>query len=833
MPIVCGIHPVLEALAAGSRTIERVVVTKGVRNKRILEVIRKASERGVPLRFEPREALDRAVDGERHQGVLAVVAEKGLLTLEELQKSARTPALFMLLDGVEDPRNLGAIIRSVDASGADGVILPDRHTASLSDAASRTAAGALESVKIARIGNVVQTLEALKAKGFWIVGFDGSGKERWDTIDYKRPVVLVLGGEGKGIRRLVKEHCDHVVSLPVFGQVSSLNVSVAAGIALYEAVRQRGTVPTLARPIPPRALVAKKPVVIGPPPEDREEDPGARRRAAAIASLARAPEPAHERPVEAAAPEVAPPPVSISIPGEALPPPPRTDAAPDTLVKEASLESIAPDESSGPDEGLLTSGEADVSALDRDRGDEDGEGDLGQEGDEGEEGEESDEDDDGAGDGEGDDEDDPDDEDDENGDDDDEGDEDEDEDDDDGDAEDDEGGNDERGDDEAEGDDDGDAEDEDDDDDEEDEDDDEVDEEEDQGDAASDLATPFMPEDNSGGGEVTWGSEKELHAHRPRREGERRFGKNGNRRSGGPTDRKKKRKPQPGGAAPQAAGPQGQQPPGRDPSSPQPSRRGRDQNRGPRSPQAGRGRDPQGARENQKPGDGSRPEDARLSDSTAAPDGQPEQNRSDQGRDPNRPAGNKRRNRRRRGGRGRSGGEKRPDDPNAPPGQPREGQGPQGERGSRPESQGERGPRPEGQGARGPRPESQGERQPRPESQGEGDQGGGEPRPPGEGSPREGGGGSEQSRRDRDRRRRRRRGRRGSSGPGGGQSGGPSQGGSDGGSNAGSSGGNSGGGGGGDQGGSGGGPTGGSGGGGGGGNGGNSGSSGGSDGAAS
>jgi 23S rRNA (guanosine2251-2'-O)-methyltransferase len=778
MPIVCGIHPVLEALAAGSRTIERVVVTKGVRNKGILEVIRKASERGVPLRFEPREALDRAVDGERHQGVLAVVAEKGLLTLEELQKSARTPALFMLLDGVEDPRNLGAIIRSVDASGADGVILPDRHTASLSDAASRTAAGALESVKIARIGNVVQALESLKAKGFWIVGFDGSGKERWDTIDYKRPVVLVLGGEGKGIRRLVKEHCDHVASLPVFGQVSSLNVSVAAGIALYEAVRQRGTVPTLARPIPPRALVAKKPVVIGPPPEDREEDPGARRRAAAIASLALAPQPARERPVEAAGPEVAPSPVSISIPGEALPPPPGSDAAPATMVGEASLESIAPDE-------------ADVSALDHDRGAGEGEGALDEEGDEGEEGEGSvEEDDDGAEAGEDDVEDDRDDEDDEDGE----------EDEEDEDAEEDEGG-----DDEAAGDDDGDAEededdeddgddgddeddeDDDEDDDEEDEDGDLVDEEEDRGDEASDLATPFMPEDNSGGGEVTWGSEKELHAHRPRREGERRFGKNGNRHSGRPADRKKKRKPQPGGAAPQGAGPQGPPPPGRDPSSSQASRRGRDQNRGPRSPQDGRRRDPQGARENQRPVDGSRPEDAPPSDSAAALDGQLPENRSDQGRDPNRPAGNKRRNRRRRGGRGRSGGEKRPDGPNASQGQPREAQ--------------------ERRGERGPRPESQGERGPRPESQGEGDSGGGAPRPAGEGSPREGGGGSEQSRRDRDRRRRRRRGRRGSSGPGGGQSGGSSQGGSEGGSN----GGNSGGGGGGDQGGSGGGPTGGSG----------------------
>ncbi len=725
MPIVCGIHPVLEALSLGSRTIERVVVTKGVRNKRILEVIRKASERGVPLRFEPREALDRAADGERHQGVLAIVAEKGLLSLEELQKTARPPALFMLLDGVEDPRNLGAIIRSVDAAGADGLILPDRHTASLSDAASRTAAGALESVKIARIGNVVQALESLKAKGFWIVGFDGSGKERWDAIDYKRPVVLVLGGEGKGIRRLVKEHCDHIVSLPVFGQVSSLNVSVAAGIALYEAVRQRGTVPTLARPIPPRALVAKKRVVIGPPPEDREEDPGAKRRAAAIASLGVLAEP-----VRVARPEI---PLSGVTPAAASV---ATDGVPSSLldsdgaepnVAEASLEAIESDDGGGPDDETRAArateapdeGVDEEDDHDEDGGEEEGADDHGRD----------------------DDDDDRDDGDEEDGED--EGDE---------DNEDDEEGDDEEEDDE-----------EDDQDGEGDEDGEDV-EDEDKGDASSDLAAPFMPEDNSGGGEVTWGSEKELHAHRPRREGERRFGNNGGRRSGRPNDRKKRPAPQGGGATPPGPRPQGQAPSGgreqnREKNSNQrQQRRGPDRPREPRPPQeGGPGGPPQSGRENERP----MPEGEAPSESSAPQNGG-ESRGPDQARDPNRPNQGRRRNRRRRGGRGRSGeGERPAGDPNAPQGPPREGQ-----REGRNEPR-DRGPRPQGQ----PRP------------QGETPAGGGEPPPSGDRQPRESGTGGEQSRRDRDRRRRRRRGGRGpgggqSGGPGGGQSGGGGQGGS-------------------------------------------------------
>ena len=156
----------------------------------------------------------------------------------------------MALDGVEDPRNLGAILRSVEAAGADGALLPERHSAGLSEVVGRASAGALEHVRVARVGNLVQAIETLKARGVWVVGFDSAGTERWDAVDLTRPVCLVLGGEGRGIRRLVREHCDHLVSIPHFGHVSSLNVSVAAGIALYEAVRQRGTVPSAVRPIP-------------------------------------------------------------------------------------------------------------------------------------------------------------------------------------------------------------------------------------------------------------------------------------------------------------------------------------------------------------------------------------------------------------------------------------------------------------------------------------------------------------------------------------------------------------------------------------------------------
>ena len=269
MMLICGVNPVLEALAAGTRHFDRLLVVKGLRGKRLGEAIRRATHLGIPIRFEMRETLDRYAGGVPHQGIIAVVSEKPVLTLESLLDAARQPALLVVLDGVEDPRNLGAILRTAEAAGADGVLLPERHSAGLSETVARASAGAIEHVKVARVGNLVQALEELKARGIWVVGYDASGSERWDAVDLDRPVALVLGGEGRGIRRLVREHCDHLASIPHFGQVSSLNVSVAAGVALYEAVRQRRAVPSLVRPIPQRAAA---PHVIGPGPEDQGDE---------------------------------------------------------------------------------------------------------------------------------------------------------------------------------------------------------------------------------------------------------------------------------------------------------------------------------------------------------------------------------------------------------------------------------------------------------------------------------------------------------------------------------------------------------------------------------
>jgi 23S rRNA (guanosine2251-2'-O)-methyltransferase len=273
MNLICGINPVLEAMGAGTRHFDRLLVVKGLRNRRVSEAVARASQMGIPLRFEARETMDRMAGGLPHQGLIAVVSAKPVIGIEMLLAEARDPALVVVLDGVEDPRNLGAILRSVEAAGADGLLLPERHNAGLSETVSRASAGALDHVRVARIGNVVQALETLKARGLWVVGFDASGSERWDAVDYRGPTALVLGGEGRGIRRLVRERCDHLASIPLFGHVGSLNVSVAAGVALYEVVRQRGAIPSHVRPIPLKPAAPGK-TIVGPRPDDSEDDPG-------------------------------------------------------------------------------------------------------------------------------------------------------------------------------------------------------------------------------------------------------------------------------------------------------------------------------------------------------------------------------------------------------------------------------------------------------------------------------------------------------------------------------------------------------------------------------
>ena len=272
MDLICGINPVLEALVAQERHFDHVVVAKGVRSRRVAEALSRAGRLGVPLRFESREALDRLSGGVNHQGVIAVVSPKRLTDLDGVLTDAKHPPLVVVLDGVEDPRNLGAILRTCEAAGADGVVLPERRSAPLSETVARASAGAIEHVQIARAPNLSAALDTLKERGLWVVGFDAAGTERWDGVDLTGPVAIVLGGEGRGMRRLVREKCDHLVSLPLFGHVSSLNVSVAAGIALYEVIRQRGSRPSHVRPIPISGSRTLN--IVGPSEDDTEHDPG-------------------------------------------------------------------------------------------------------------------------------------------------------------------------------------------------------------------------------------------------------------------------------------------------------------------------------------------------------------------------------------------------------------------------------------------------------------------------------------------------------------------------------------------------------------------------------
>jgi 23S rRNA (guanosine2251-2'-O)-methyltransferase len=234
--VLAGIHPVREALKAG-RTLDRILVARGAGGPRLQEIIDLAREHSVPVRFEPREALDRASNNATHQGVVAFGAAERYADLDQVQQGAQ---LLVLLDGVEDPHNLGAIIRTAHAAGAAAVLVPDRRAAGLTETVAKAAAGALEHLPVVRIGNVTQTLESLKAKGFWIYGLDERAKDSYSEIDYARPTVIVLGGEGQGLHQLVKKHCDVLVRIPMSGAISSLNVSVAAGIVLFEWNRKAG-----------------------------------------------------------------------------------------------------------------------------------------------------------------------------------------------------------------------------------------------------------------------------------------------------------------------------------------------------------------------------------------------------------------------------------------------------------------------------------------------------------------------------------------------------------------------------------------------------------------
>ncbi|MDR0842362.1 MAG: 23S rRNA (guanosine(2251)-2'-O)-methyltransferase RlmB [Acidobacteriota bacterium] len=239
MSIIYGINAVAEAVRAYPERIERISVERNQRNPRIQEIVREAGLRHVRVSFEDRAWLERKAAGERHQGIVGYVAEIDALDPDAILETATSPGFLAILDGVEDPHNLGAILRSAEASGVDGVFVPKNRSAGLSATVAKASAGAVAHVKLARIPNTAQFIESLKKKDYWIVGLDAAADRPIWEIDLTMPVALVLGGEGAGMHRLVKEKCDFLASLPICGNVSSFNVSVSAGIAFYEVLRQR------------------------------------------------------------------------------------------------------------------------------------------------------------------------------------------------------------------------------------------------------------------------------------------------------------------------------------------------------------------------------------------------------------------------------------------------------------------------------------------------------------------------------------------------------------------------------------------------------------------
>jgi 23S rRNA (guanosine2251-2'-O)-methyltransferase len=235
---IYGINPVLEALRARRVTAIRVASRA---DERVTAVVRLAGEQGIPVRRVSIEELDGLTGGasHRHQGVVADVERKKIVSVEDLVIGAQGAPLIVVLDSIEDPHNVGAILRTVDAAAADGVVRQSRHAAALGGAAAKASAGAVAHVAIAEVVNIARALERLKEAGVWTVGLVGDAPKRYDEVDLTLPTAFVVGAEGTGLRRLVRERCDWLVSIPMQGHVQSLNVSVAAGIALFEAVRQR------------------------------------------------------------------------------------------------------------------------------------------------------------------------------------------------------------------------------------------------------------------------------------------------------------------------------------------------------------------------------------------------------------------------------------------------------------------------------------------------------------------------------------------------------------------------------------------------------------------
>ena len=240
MHTIYGINSVTEALKARGRAFEWVGMAKERHDLRLQRLIEDCRRIGVPVRFLQRTELDRMAGNAAHQGVVAVTSAKQYSDLDDVIGGKRGQySLVIVLDGVEDPHNLGAILRTADAAGADGVVIPERRAAGVTGTVTKASAGASEHLPVAKVTNISRTVEELKERNIWTVGLDERGTQTYDALDYNMDCALVLGAEGKGLHDLVKKKCDFLVSIPMLGKVPSLNVSVAAGVVLYEMVRQR------------------------------------------------------------------------------------------------------------------------------------------------------------------------------------------------------------------------------------------------------------------------------------------------------------------------------------------------------------------------------------------------------------------------------------------------------------------------------------------------------------------------------------------------------------------------------------------------------------------
>ncbi|TCP52309.1 23S rRNA (guanosine2251-2'-O)-methyltransferase [Tumebacillus sp. BK434] len=236
-----GRHPVMEALRSG-REINKILVAEGAQGS-ITELLGKARAKNIIIQSVPRAKLDQIAEGRNHQGIIAYIAAKEYVELDVIVAAANNsprPGLIVVLDEIEDPHNLGSILRTADGVGAHGVIIPKRRAVPLTATVAKASAGAIEHVPVARVANISQTIEQLKKDGYWVVGTDVDGENMYHQVEMTGPTVLVIGNEGKGLGEVVKKRCDYLVRLPMIGQVQSLNAGVATGILLYEVLRQRG-----------------------------------------------------------------------------------------------------------------------------------------------------------------------------------------------------------------------------------------------------------------------------------------------------------------------------------------------------------------------------------------------------------------------------------------------------------------------------------------------------------------------------------------------------------------------------------------------------------------